>query len=121
MRQELPKVIAFNQSQTFFTGVSGGSLLLSGFYVPAFMSQFKTGVLFNCGALPPQVPFKDAAATIGATTIHWQSTKQELALIQQQLPRAITAYESLATQAGLAASQINALQTVNNSPDGGHW
>lgn len=85
------------------------------------MSQFKTGVLLNCGALPPQVPFKDAPATIAATTIHWQSTQQELTLVQQQFPLAITAYEKLATQAGLAATQINALQTVNNSPNGGHW
>lgn len=85
------------------------------------MSQFKTGVLLNCGALPPQVPFQDAAATISATTIHFQSTQRELALVQQNLPPAITAYEDLATQAGLSAAQINALQTVNNSPDGGHW
>lgn len=31
---ELPNVVAFNDSQVFFTDVSGGSLLLSGFFIP---------------------------------------------------------------------------------------
>lgn len=85
------------------------------------MTQFMTGVLLNCGVLPPQVPFQDAAATISATRIHYQSTQRELALVQQQFPLAITAYENLAVQANLSVAQINALQTVNNSPNGGHW
>ena len=95
--------------------------MLSGFYVPTFMTQFKTGVLLNCGALEPQVAFQDAAATIAATTIHFQSTQNELANLQQSIPQAITAYEGVANAAGLSTEQINILQTVNNSPNGGHW
>ena len=42
---ELPQRVAFNRSQVFFTGVSGGSLLLSGFFLPAQMANFQnTGI-----------------------------------------------------------------------------
>lgn len=36
-------------------------------------------------------------------------------------PTAILAYEQLAADAGLATAQINALQTADASPNGGHW
>lgn len=118
---ELPKVMAFDMSQTFFTGVSGGSLLMSGFFIPQQMAKFAgTGVLLNCGAMPPQDDFVDAARVLSTTKIHYQSTQNELALLQPSIPSAITAYEQLATQAGMSAAQINALQTVNNAPQGGH-
>ncbi|KAF2496890.1 hypothetical protein BU16DRAFT_525970 [Lophium mytilinum] len=118
---ELPSVVAFNKSRVFFTGVSGGSLLLSGFFIPAQMTSFQgTGILLNCGGLEPQVNFLDADAVISSTTIHFQSTQDELALLQPAIPSAIVAYEGLATTAGLSTDQINALQTVDNSPQGGH-
>lgn len=113
-------MVAFDKSQVFFTGVSGGSLLLSGFFVPQFMTNYKTGVELNCGALTPQVDFQDAANTLSATRIHFQSTQQELATLQPELPQAISAYEQLASQGGMSADQINAQMTVNNSPNGGH-
>lgn len=122
----LPQMVAFNQSQVFFTGVSGGSLMLSGFFVPAHMSKFSgtngasTGVMLNCGAMAPQVDFVNADQVMAATTIHFQSTQQELAILQQSIPQSIAAYEQLATTAGLNTDQINSLQTVNNAPNGGH-
>ena len=52
----LPQVLSFDSSSVFFTGVSGGSLLLSGFYLPAHGATVAgNGVLLNCGALAPQV------------------------------------------------------------------
>lgn len=117
----LPDLFAFDPNNVFFTGVSGGALLLSGFFVPAHMTNFSgTGVLLNCGALEPQVAFVDADNVIASTTIHFQSTLRELDLLQGSIPDAIRAYEGLARQAGLRARQINRLQTVNNSPNGGH-
>ena len=116
----LPQMVSFDQSQVFFTGVSGGSLLLSGFFVPQFMTNYKTGVELNCGALTPQVAFQDAAATVPATRMHFQSTQQELALLQPELPQAISAYEQLAVDAGMSTADINAQMTVNNAPNGGH-
>lgn len=117
----LPDLFAFDPNNVFFTGVSGGALLLSGFFVPAHMTNFAgTGVLLNCGALEPQVAFVDADNVIASTTIHFQSTLRELDLLQGSIPDAIRAYEGLARQAGLRARQINRLQTVNNSPNGGH-
>ena len=112
---------AFNASNVFFTGVSGGALTLSGFFVPAQMQNFAgTGVLLMCGALTPQVDFADGGAFLASTPIHFQSTQQELASLQAEFPGALRAYEQAATGAGLDADQINALQTVDNTPNGGH-
>ncbi|KAK9419454.1 putative Cyclin-like f-box protein [Seiridium unicorne] len=117
----LPQVMAFNASNVFFTGVSGGSLMLSGFFVPAHMTNFQgNGVLLNCGGLAPQVDFVDANAVVANTKIHFQSTQQELAELQQSIPQSVAAYEQAATDAGLSADQVGALQTVDNSPNGGH-
>ncbi|ODA79297.1 hypothetical protein RJ55_04890 [Drechmeria coniospora] len=120
--QELPKVVAFNRSQVFFTGVSGGALTLSGFFMPGHMDKFpNTGVLLNCGAMAPQVSFNaDAAAAMANTRIHFQSTKKELDSLQESIPQSIAAYEQAAANAGLGRQQTNTLQTVDNSPNGGH-
>ncbi|KAK1964193.1 hypothetical protein LZ32DRAFT_599707 [Colletotrichum eremochloae] len=120
IQKTLPQVMAFNQSNVFFTGVSGGSLMLSGFFMPAHIQNFAgNGVLLNCGGLPPQVDVQDAQAVAG-TRIHFQSTQQELSILQKSIPASIKAYEKIATGAGLSADQVNAQQTVNNSPNGGH-
>jgi len=117
----LPQVAAFNASNIFFTGVSGGSLTLSGFFVPAHMANFAgTGVLLMCGGLVPQVDFVGADKVISSTRIHFQSTQQELSSLQPELPKAISAFEQVATDAGLNKQQIDALQTVDNTPNGGH-
>ncbi|KZL86349.1 hypothetical protein CI238_04803 [Colletotrichum incanum] len=120
IQKTLPQMMAFNQSNVFFTGVSGGSLMLSGFFMPAHMQNFAgNGVLLNCGGLEPQVPVQNAQAIAG-TRIHFQSTLQELSNLQQAIPASIKAYEKIATDTGLSADQVNAKQTVNNSPNGGH-
>ncbi|KAF2186525.1 hypothetical protein K469DRAFT_686919 [Zopfia rhizophila CBS 207.26] len=121
IQTELPQRVAFNNSQVFFTGVSGGSLLMSGFFIPAQMQNYpNSGVLLNCGGLPPQVDFVNAAQVMPQTTIHFQSTQSELQNLQQSIPQAVTAYEQLAAQQGLNTDQINTLQTVDNTPAGGH-
>lgn len=79
-----------------------------------------TGVLLNCAALAPQVNFVNANAVARSTRIHFQSTKRELKNLQGSIPEAILAFERLASDAGLNTNQINRLQTVDNSPDGGH-
>ncbi|KAL0937582.1 uncharacterized protein CTRU02_207313 [Colletotrichum truncatum] len=120
IQKTLPQMMAFNQSNVFFTGVSGGSLMLSGFFMPAHMQNFAgNGVLLNCGGLEPQVTVQDPQA-IANTRIHFQSTKKELSSLQQSIPAAIKAYEQIGTSAGLEANALNAKQTVNNSPNGGH-
>ncbi|OTA93426.1 hypothetical protein M434DRAFT_51287, partial [Hypoxylon sp. CO27-5] len=126
----MPRVLAFNGSRVSFTGVSGGSLLLSGFFMPAHMSDFASAaagagqesqVLLNCGGLEPQVAVSDAnAAALAATRVHFQSTQQELALLQPAIPAAVQAYERIVAGQGLDADAIGALQTVDNSPNGGH-
>jgi poly(3-hydroxybutyrate) depolymerase len=121
IQQQLPQDVTFDPTKVFFTGVSGGSLLLSGFFMPAFGASYKTGVLLNCGALVPQVAVVDAATLAATTRIHYQSTQNELALLQPAIPAAVKAYEALAQNAGLSSAQIAALQTVDATPVGGHW
>lgn len=121
IQTQLSKDVAFDPGNVFFTGVSGGSLLLSGFFVPAFGAQYKTGVVLNCGALVPQVAVADPNTLATSMKIHFQTTKDELASLQPAIPKAIVAYEKLATTAGMSAAQIGAMQTVDNTPDnGGH-
>ncbi|CAD6444784.1 0f292a56-1668-4961-9796-9e364f4d9605 [Sclerotinia trifoliorum] len=119
IQTQLSKDVAFDPGNVFFTGVSGGSLLLSGFFMPAFGAKYKTGVLLNCGALTPQVAVVDANTLMQNTKIHYQSTKDELTSLQGSIPTAISAYEKLAKGAGMSASQIGNLQTVDNTPSGG--
>lgn len=117
----MPQLVAVNMSAIVFTGVSGGSLLMSGFFVPAQMQNYpSSAVELNCGAMPPQVQFQNAAQVMSQTKIHYQSTQQELTSLQDSIPQAITAYEKLATDSGLSTAQINQLQTVDNTPTGGH-
>ncbi|TVY41824.1 hypothetical protein LSUB1_G003175 [Lachnellula subtilissima] len=118
IQTQLSQDVAFDPGNVFFTGVSGGSLLLSGFFMPAFGATYKTGVALNCGGLTPQVDVVDPA-NLASMKIHFQSTQDELALLQPAIPLAITAYEKIATDAGLTASQVGALQTVDNTPNGG--
>ncbi|KAF7954084.1 hypothetical protein EAE96_005217 [Botrytis aclada] len=119
IQTQLSKDVAFDNTNVFFTGVSGGSLLLSGFFMPAFGAQYKTGVLLNCGALTPQVAVVDPDTLMKNTKIHFQSSKDELTLLQPAIPDAVAAYEKLATGAGMTTDQIGSLQTVDNTPNGG--
>ncbi|KAG9236850.1 hypothetical protein BJ875DRAFT_201874 [Amylocarpus encephaloides] len=119
IQTQLPQDVAFDMTNVFFMGVSGGSLMLSGFFMPAFGAQYQTGVELNCGALAPQVAVVDAATMIASNRIHFQSTKDELALLQDAIPASIAAYEQLATDAGLDATTVGTLQTVDNTPNGG--
>lgn len=119
IQNQLSQDVAFDPGNVFFTGVSGGSLLLSGFFVPAFGAQYKTGVELNCGALVPQVNVTDPNTLATSVKIHFQSTKDELALLQPVIPKAIAAYEKIATDAGMSASQIGTMQTADNTPNGG--
>jgi hypothetical protein len=117
----MPQIVAFNNQAVSFTGVSGGSLMMSGFFIPAQMQNFpNSAVELNCGALEPQVAFVDAATVMTQTRIHYQSTQSELQSLQGSIPKAVVAYEQMAAAQGLTADQINALQTVDNTPAGGH-
>jgi len=117
---EMPKILAFNQSNVYFTGVSGGSLMMSGFFVPAYMKNFpNNGILLMCGGLPPQVDFQQPEV-LQNTKIHFQTTVNELTDLQGSIPKSVMAYEKLAQGVGMTPDQIGALQTIDNTPAGGH-
>jgi hypothetical protein len=69
--------------------------------------------------MAPQVAVVDAAA-VASTRIHFQSTQSELQLLQGSIPQSVAAYEKIAADQGLSAAQVNQLQTVDNTPQGGH-
>ncbi|KAF1352837.1 hypothetical protein EJ07DRAFT_183322 [Lizonia empirigonia] len=120
IQNEMPQRVAVNMSAVVFTGVSGGSLLMSGFFVPAQMQNYApSAVELNCGGMAPQVAVQNAAA-VASTRIHFQSTQSELQLLQDSIPQSVSAYEQIAANQGMSAAQINALQTVDNTPQGGH-
>ncbi|KAF8868541.1 hypothetical protein BD779DRAFT_1595129 [Infundibulicybe gibba] len=118
LTQVLPQVVNFDPTQVFMEGVSGGSLLLSGFMLPTFGASLGVpGAVIGCGGLPPQVAVQGDISNI---RIHWQSTVNDLPDLQTSIPQAISAYEKIATDAGLSTTQINQLQTADASPNGGH-
>lgn len=120
VRDVLPRIVAFDPSNIFFTGVSGGALLLSGFFVPAHLAEFPgaKGVLLMCGALAPQVAV--VGDVVSGRRVHFQSTRGELESLRGAIPEAVRAYEGLAVEAGLGAGEIGGLMTVDNEPEGGH-
>ncbi|KAK1833093.1 hypothetical protein QBC39DRAFT_401996 [Podospora conica] len=121
VRDVLPRMVAFDAGNVFFTGVSGGALLLSGFFMPGQVARIPgtKGVLLMCGAMAPQVRVVGGGVFAGLR-IHYQSTRGELVSLQGAIPEAVTAFEDLAAAAGLSRAEIGALQTVDNEPEGGH-
>ena len=120
IQNELPQRVAVNMSAMVFSGVSGGSLLMSGFFVPAQIQNYApSAVELNCGGMAPQVAVVDPAA-VASTRMHFQSTQSELQLLQGSIPQSVAAYEKIAADQGLSAAQVNQLQTVDNTPQGGH-
>ncbi|KZL86284.1 hypothetical protein CI238_09161 [Colletotrichum incanum] len=120
--QILPKYMAFNSSKVFFTGISGGSLLLSGFFIPAHVGNSAgNGVLLGCGAMEPQMEVSRASTdALINTRIHYQSTQKEQKGLQDSIPASIKAYEKVVNEKGLKNEEIDKLQTADNTPDGGH-
>ncbi|KAK2055617.1 hypothetical protein LY76DRAFT_648253 [Colletotrichum caudatum] len=120
--QVLPKYLAFNASNVYFTGISGGSLLLSGYFVPAHIGNFAGGGVFlGCGAMAPRVKVSaDSAGALASTPIHYQSTQKEQKGLMMSIPEAIGAYKAVLEDEGLKADEIDRLQTADNTPDGGH-
>ncbi|KAE9986425.1 hypothetical protein EG327_004314 [Venturia inaequalis] len=121
IKTELPKMMAFNSSQVFFTTVSGGSIMMAGYFIPAQMKNYPgAGVLIACGGQAPMVPFQDANNVMKNTKIHYQTTVNELTSLQGSIPQAVSAYEKLAVAAGMSPGQIATMQTIDNTPAGGH-
>ncbi|KAJ7596291.1 hypothetical protein C8J56DRAFT_917030 [Mycena floridula] len=110
LTQVLPTMVNFDPSQIFLEGVSGGSLLLSGFMIPQFAASLAVpGAVLGCGGLTPQVAVQ---GDISALRLHFQSTTDDLAALQTSIPQAITSYEKLITD--------TTLLTADASPVGGH-
>ncbi|KAJ0164308.1 hypothetical protein CTA2_1292 [Colletotrichum tanaceti] len=120
--QVLPRYLAFNSSNVFFTGVAGGSLMLSGFFIPAHIGNFAgNGVLLGCGAMEPQVEVSQASRdALKTTRIHYQSCQRELMSLRDTIPASIKAYKKLARDMGMEAAEIDRLQTADNEPDAEH-
>src|ERR1700761_3002434 len=113
----------FDTKNVQFTGVSGGSLLLSGFFVPQFGPTYApTNVLLNCGGLPPAPGQLSKNFDPSQLKIHFQSTGNDLQELQESIPQSIAAYTKLATGAGMTPEQVDAVLTGDAKlSNGGHW
>lgn len=122
VQKTLPKYMAFNSSKVYFTGISGGSLMLSGYFMPAHMGNFAgNGVLLGCGAMEPRVTVTSSARdALAKTRIHYQSTQKELQHLHGSIAATMKTYEKLVTEKGMKTEEVNKLQTANNKPDAGH-
>ncbi|KAK2061045.1 hypothetical protein LY76DRAFT_590832 [Colletotrichum caudatum] len=120
--QILPKYLSFNTSNVYITGVSAGSLLVSGFFIPAHIGNFAgNGVMLGCGAWEPQVEVsKESRAALTRTPIHYQSSQKDERILQTLIPDTIKVYKQVARDKGLKNKEIDALQTADNTPNGGH-
>ncbi|PHH54244.1 hypothetical protein CFIMG_003165RA [Ceratocystis fimbriata CBS 114723] len=114
-------ILSFDSDNVFFTGISGGAMLLTGYFIPTFMHELpNTGALLLCGAMPPQVPWVKAKKFIGNTRFHFQSTKNELDGLGDLIIETIDAFSETATKMRVSDNRLDKLQTVNNDPKGGH-
>ncbi|KAJ3151452.1 hypothetical protein HDU89_001894 [Geranomyces variabilis] len=117
---ELPKLVNFDKTKVDFTGVSGGSFLLAGFFIPTFASTYKNSAfLLNCGALDPVVPIKDGAA-VSSLRIHFQSSTKDFPDIAQNIAKTTATLVKTSKAAGLSAADIDKLVTSDATPVGGH-
>jgi len=121
IRDVLPDFLTFSQNNVQFTGVSGGSLLLSGFFVPTFAASYgpNSRVLLNCGGLAPQVAVK---GDISKFKIHFQSTGNEQAQLKRSIPQSIAAYTKVLQSSGLTGKAFDNILTADSklSAKGGH-
>ncbi|CAH7688171.1 hypothetical protein BY996DRAFT_4578472 [Phakopsora pachyrhizi] len=119
--QVLPQVMNMDPKKVFFTGVSGGSLTLSGFFMPMFAENYNTGAIMSCGGLSPQVkPSENFGKTLGTMKIHFQTTTQELTSLQSTIPGAITTYADAAKAAGVDDKTLGTKLTADSTPTGSH-
>ncbi|CAH7687792.1 hypothetical protein PPACK8108_LOCUS22631 [Phakopsora pachyrhizi] len=119
--QVLPQVLKMDPAKVFFTGVSGGSHLLSGFFMPAFAENYNTGVIMACGGLPIQVkPSSNFGKTLGTMRIHFQASTQELESLQNTIPGSITTYIDAAKAAGVDDKSLGKKLTADATPTGDH-
>ncbi|EGG07448.1 Hypothetical protein MELLADRAFT_85784 [Melampsora larici-populina 98AG31] len=121
IRQVLPEVLKFDQTKVYFTGVSGGSLLLAGFFLPMYAETYNTGALLGCGALPPQVnPSQNFGRTLTTMRIHFQATQNELPFLQPAIAGAVVTYADTALKAGGNSAEVGRKMTVDATPNGAH-
>ncbi|KAA1089756.1 hypothetical protein PGT21_029002 [Puccinia graminis f. sp. tritici] len=117
----LPQVIKMDSSKVFFMGISGGSFLLAGFFLPAFAEKYQSGAILGCGALPPQVqPSANFGKTLETMRIHFQTSAQEQDGIQVTIPQAIVSYLKAATDAQVDKKALAKKLTADATPKGTH-
>lgn len=115
IKTHLPTVLRFNPQDVWFTGVSGGAIMLSGFFLPTYLNEYKTGAMLLCGGMAPTAEraaapgFREALAT---ARIHWQATQNEQPGLKTTITQGVNLYSRLAGN--------TAVQTVDASPAGRH-
>lgn len=111
----------FDHSRVFFTGASGGSLLLTGFFIPKYADKYNSGALLMCGGLPRQVEIAGGASSMRNWRLAFHSTQDELWQFKQTIPATINKIKEDAVGAKASTSAINAKYTIGAAASrGGH-
>jgi hypothetical protein len=113
----LPKLVDFDSSKIFFTGVSGGSLTLSSAMIPLFGDKYNSGMFLLCGGSPP--PQAIPASKL-PKRIHFQTTTREFADLKQLISQSVAAVVNSAKAGGLSDAEINNRFTIDSTPTGNH-
>ena len=116
---ELPKLVKFDPSKVYFTGASGGSLLLSNDFIPRFAEKYNAGYMLLCGGMGSKdIAKQDKMASV--SRIHFQTSAQDLDYLRDPLTKTVQAVAASALKANMSPLRINQRFTIDRTPPGGH-
>ena len=115
IRNELLNKYNIDRDRIYFSGVSGGAYFLSGYFLPKYGAEYKSGAFLMCGGMAPPTGFSDPSF-LKDFRIHWQVTAGERPGIMNSVEGAMQAYRE-----GLRAARgLSAQQSVEIKGSGGH-
>lgn len=115
IQSEILRKYNVDTTRIYFSGVSGGSYFLSGYFLPKYGQLYNSGAFLMCGGMPPQVNFAQPSF-LKAFNIYWQVTGGERDDIMQDVRDSVNAYARALSQAGGS----NATQGSDTEGQGGH-
>lgn len=116
LQSELLRKYNIDTTRIYFSGVSGGSYFLSGYFLPKYGQLYNSGAFLMCGGMPPQVGFVQPSF-LKVFNIYWQITGGERDDITQDVRESVDSYAEALGQAGGGPAT---LQGSDSEGQGGH-
>ncbi|SMF19051.1 hypothetical protein [Pseudobacteriovorax antillogorgiicola] len=115
IQNEILKKYNIDLDKIYFSGVSGGAYFLSGSFLPAYGSQYKSGAFLMCGGEAPRTDIQNPEV-FKDFRIHWQVTAGERADITNSVQQSVAAYKAVHDQVQGDPTK----QTIETTGAGGH-